>query len=775
MIEIICDQYKLCQVAEADSLVTETDQFEAELNNIKAHSESGDNLRVIVRNQILFRNFDAAIKYGAIKRVLDPVAMLAEELQQTITPGYLQAKPEWVVELDLLGKAKEQPGNGEAIENWLKRIFLGVDWVHDHFPDSQDGLSAIFSYFTNRDEKKLHPLEKHLVREQLQKWHRQPSSGKAELLTWLQENPFQRTKFAIWEQQLSLFPDNKISGWLQQDDIWFELSKFPSRTQLPLLISSLQIPEKIAAFARDFLLEKWKISPEEAMPFISGKLDFEINFLQEQLRQQLQAGVAISALIYDCIAALNIPEVTFLAKQLIPAEAPSFISDRSSVSEVQGWLKNEYLPFYHSCSLLGKLDATKPYLTNFEEWLLLHYKKEMLFNGEGMAYRQISQLKGNSIDEPILMVVFDGLDYLCACEALLPVMQNNGLLPLNEPTPFFSFLPSQTEIAKPVLVAGKMKSQIPDEKPNAVFYKELLQDCLGLSGDDIRSKTDKDGSLLELVQEPAKIYLYLDNQLDREYLHSNLRQYSRKQKYHEYVSHQAKQIVQCLKDFKNLYGKSLKIVICSDHGYTILPKDAEVIKIAAAGNIGKTRTLSGYESEHAEALPGQYVWKLHPDLYGLNEEMILPRGYACFNSRPHGATHGGCSPQEMAVPWFVLSDEKPEAIEPLSFSFEGEIFRKRTENNVALNIFNPNNYAVTIFEMEVTGIETRSSLPLTIGKNNTHKLHTAFNASAIGESNIDFSIRYRVKSMAGEGEKTLTIKVPTKGAMSTDFDDDFDI
>lgn len=774
MIEIICDQYELYQVAETDSLVTEADQFEAELDKIKAHSESGDNLRVIVRNQVLFRNFDAAIKYGAMKRVLDPVAMLTEELQQTVTPKYLQDRPEWVVELDLLGKAREQPGDGEAIENWLKRILLGVNWVDDHFPDSQGGLSAIFSYFTSRDEKKLHPLAKHLLSEQLQRWHRQ-SPGKTELLTWLQENPFQRTKFVIWEQQLALFPDNKISDWLQQDDIWFELSQFPNRTQLPLLISSLQIPEKIAAFARDFLFEKWKISPEEAMPFISGKLNFETNFVQEQLRQQLQTGIPISSAIYDHIVAIDIPEITFLAKQLIFSKAPSFISDKSSVSEVQGWLANEYLPFYHSCSLLGKLNATEPYLANFEEWLLLHYKKEMLFNGEGMAYRQISQLKECSIDEPILMVVFDGLDYLCACEELLPIMQNNGLFPLNEPTPFFSFLPSQTEIAKPVLVAGKMKSQIPDEKPNAVFYKELLQGCLGLSRNDIRSKTDKDGSLLELIQEPAKIYLYLDNQLDREYLHSNLRQYSRKQKYHEYVSHQAKQIVQCLKDFKNLYGKSLKIVICSDHGYTTLPKDAEVIKIAAAGKIGKTRTLSGYESEHVEDLPAQYVWKLHPDLCGLNEEMILPRGYACFNSRPHGATHGGCSPQEMAVPWFVFSDKKPEAIEPLSFSFEGEIFRKRTENNVALNIFNPNNYAVTIFDMEVTGIKTSSSLPLTISKNNTYKLHTAFNASAIGESNIDFSISYRIKSMAGEGEKTLTIKVPTKGAMSTDFDDDFDI
>lgn len=769
MIEIICDQYELCQVAASDRLVTEADQFEEVLTKIKFYCEAGDHLRVIVRNQILFKHFDAALKYGATKQILDPVAMLAKELQAGV-PKYLQMHPKWIVELDLLGKAKAQPGAKETIESWLKRVLLGEVWT-ENFPDSQEGLSALFAYFTGRDINQQHSLEKQLVNEHLEKWYRQ-NPGKVELLSWLQEDPFQRTKFAIWEQSLSLFPDNKISDWLQQDDIWFELSKFPNRGQLPRLSSSLKIPEKIAVFARNFLSEKWQISPEDAMPFISGKLDFEINFLLQNLGNLLKDEIAISSSVYESLVALDSPKITALAKQLILSEAPSSISKESSVSEVQDWLKNEYLPFYNSCSLLGKLDETEPSLAFFEDWLTQHYEK-MLFNGEGMAYREISQLKGCSIDEPILMVVFDGLDYLCACEELLPVMQENGLFPLKEPAPLFSFLPSQTEIAKPVMVAGKMKSQIPDEKPNALFYKELLQDCLGFSENDIRSKTDKDGSLIELIQDPAKIYLYLDNQLDREYLHSNLQQYYRKRKYSDYVHQQAKKIVQCLNDFKELYGKSLKVVICSDHGYTTIPKNAKVIKMADE-KTSKTRTLAGYTPEQAKDVHEHHVWKLRRDLCGLKEEMIIPLGYSCFNSRPYGATHGGCSPQEIAVPWFLFSEERPDALEPLSFSFEGEIFRKRADNNIVLNISNPNNSPVTLTKMEVTGFVFSSSLPIKIGKKNTHKLHASFNASAIGDSNVDFSIRYRVKSMAEEPERSLTIKVPTKGAMSTDFDDDFD-
>ena len=773
MIEIICDQYELCQVTEADSVVTDTDQFEDELVKIRRNSETGESLRIIVRSQILFRHFDAAIKYGTIKRVLDPVTMLADALGQTVVPKYLQAHPEWIVELDLLGRAKTvQAAKGETIDNWLKINILGDVWA-EYFSDSQEALSSLFAYFTERDAQALHPLEKRLVNEHLHKWHLE-NPGRMELLSWLQEDPFQRTKFIIWEQQLLLFPEHKVSDWLQQDEIWFALSKFPNRSQLPRLASSLQLPEKIAAFARDFLLDKWQISPEEALPFISGQLNFETNFLQEQLGLLLRAETAISALTYEGLLSLNIPAITSLAKQLIPVEPPTVLSAESSVIAVQEWLEDEYLTFYNSCSLLGKLDETEPYIADFEKWLLQHYNKEMLFSGEGMAYRQISELKSCDWNVPVLMVVFDGLDYLCAREELLPVMQDNGLFPLNKPIPFFSFLPSQTAIAKPVLVAGKMKSQLPDEKPNAVFYKELLRDSLGLSGDDIRSKVDKDGSLLELIQEPAKIYLYLDNQLDREYLHSNLRQYSRKQKYREYIRQRAEEIINCIRDFRNMYGKSLKIAICSDHGYTIIPQNAEVIKISA-GEVGKTRTLSGYKAEYIADIPAQHVWKLHPALYGLNEEVILPRGYSCFKSRPLGATHGGCSPQEMAVPWFLLSTERPLAIEPLGFSIEGEIFRKRAANNLVLHIANQNKYQVTLVVLDITGITLSTDMPIRIPPAISQKLQVSFNAAGINKDNVQFVIYYHIKCEAGELDERIIITKPTKGSMSTDFDDDFDI
>ncbi len=767
MIKIICDQYGLYSASNADSIVTSTSQFENELLKIESCAKSGDSWLVIVRNPILFKWFDAAIKYGARKIIIDPVAELENKLHRPI-PSYLKENPQWIAELNLLEKG-EQILRGEAIEEWLKRVLLGEIW-NEKAPNSSESLSRLFAYFMEHTESDLHPLEKKLITEQLQCWayNDQDKSG---VFSWLQSNPFRRASFIAWEQLLSLFPEDKIASWLQQDNIWYELSQFPNRRILPRLSLSVQLPENIAMFPRAFLKEKWQESPEEALSFISGLFDFEKNFLLEELQQQLQKELALDPSVYQKLLKSNFPEVVLLAKQLTLAKMPSHLSLDSSLKDVQTWLANEYLPFYNSCSLLGKVESTESYVKDFELWLKKHYT-DMLF-GEGLAYRQITQMKNYELsDNPVLMIIFDGLDYLCAYDELLPVMQDKGFFPLND-LPFFAFLPTQTYIAKPVLVAGKMKSDIPDEESSALFYKDLLQRHLSIPADAIRSKTDRDGSLFELIQEPALVYLYLDNYLDRELLHSNIRQFNRKKKYGLHVRKRAGEIVQCLKDFKEMYDKSLHVIISSDHGYTIIPKSAEIIKIPNVKSY-KSRTLSNYRSEDIEDLDNERIWRLNPNLFGLDKEMILPRGYACFNKRPLGATHGGCTPQEMAVPCFFLNYDKPDLLKPLIFSLEGEIFRKRANNELTLNISNPNNYSITLVEIDAGALQIASKCPLRIGKNKLVKLHSSVNASTIIEKNVKFSIKYHFKSLAGEMKEQFILKVPTTGAMSTEFDDDFE-
>ncbi len=772
MIEIICDQHELYSASESDSIVTETSQFEDELLRIKSYAESGgDSLRIIVRNPVLFKWFDAAIKYGARKQIIDPVALLADGLEQVTVPKYLRANPRWIVELGLLDTVKKHPANGEPIEDWLRMVLLGEVWGKTA-PDSPEELTDVFTYLLGHEKKALHPLEKYLLEKRLRYWSNS-NPDKTGLFPWLKRKPFKRAQYIAWEQLLFLFPEDKVSAWLQQDNIWYELSLFPNRHKLPRLSLSAQLPEKIAAFVRAFLAQKWDASSEEAMSFISGELELEKKFLLEHLNHQLQNEIALNSAVYEKIIELKkFSEVVALARQLIPAKEPAKLPVDTSIDMVQDWVANEYLPFYNSCSLLGQVEATEPYVFEFEKWLEQHYTN-MLF-GVGMAYSQVSKIRERVLNgEPVLIVVFDGLDYLCAHDELLPAMQGHGFFPIDDLHPSFAFLPTQTYIAKPALVAGKMKSQIPDEIPTASFYKKLLQGYLGIEQGAIRAKTDKDGSLLELIQEPALAYLYLDNYLDRELLHSNIRQHIRKKKYGEYARNQASMIARCLNDFREMYGKSLSVIICSDHGYTVIPKNAAIVKVSVAKK-GKVRTLFTHEIENTDDLDLEKIWNLNANLFGLNDEMVLPHGYSCFNKRPQGATHGGCSPQEMAVPWFLFSENKPAPLKPLSFSIEGEIFRKRDHNSLRVKISNPNGYLVKILGLDITGLEMLSNLPLTIGQNGVGEFCSNFNASAVSDSLIELSVRYRLQSQAGKMDKKIILKVPTTGAMSTEFDDDFE-
>ena len=774
MIEIICDQYGLQAVDEGDYIVDEASQYEEALVCIKNHSQAEESLRVIVRNPVLFDWFDAAGKYGCKKCIIDPVADLANSLQVTALPKYLRQHPGWIAELRLLEKAVHDPIlPTETADDWVKRILLGRIW-QKNAPITDTEFLEFFTFFLSRKESSLHSLEKYLVLEHLQFWSVN-NPEKSELFSWIKRDPFKRTRFIAWEHLLYLYPEARIAEWLQQDDIWFHLSQLPNRNQyLSKIKFPIQLPESIAGFVRSFLDEEWNSSPETALSFISGRLDTEKNFLLERLRRQMKAGVQLHRSVFDLIARLhNFPEVIDLARQLMPTKEPSILSEDSSISEIQDWLQDEYLPFYNSCALLNNLDLTKPFVDQFEHWLEKNYTG-LLIKGEGMAYRQVSRLKKRLLDGPLLLVVFDGLDFFCAQHELLPAMLNRNFFPQEELIPFLSFLPTETFIAKPTLVCGRMKSQISAEIPKASFYHALLQDLFDLSEDDIRSATDKDASLQELIQEPAKVYLYLDNKLDREYLHENYPQYIRRKKYAEYMKKQAAAIVEAAEIFKEIYETSPLVLICSDHGYTVIPKNASTINVSSGKGV-KARSLYLSSVDEAEKLDHELIWQLKPaSLFGLNEEMAIPRGYSCFGKRPLGATHGGCTPQELVVPWFTISADKPEPLQPLAFVIEGEIFRKRKENQLTIKISNQNNYSVSITHCEIEGIDISSGIPLRIASNSIGEIQSSFNASIVNDSAVEFKVHYRLKSKIGELEDGVSLKVLTTGAMSIEFDDDFD-
>ncbi|MDM8557043.1 hypothetical protein QUF75_20140 [Desulfococcaceae bacterium HSG7] len=774
MIKIICDQYGLHAQKKNDFIIEEDFEYEEGLNQIEhcAHLEMP--LTIIVRNPALFHWFDApAKKYGCSVIRIDPVTELEKRFNLSALPEILRRHPEWIVELGLLQKAMEKPVlQDETIDCWLKRILLGFAWQAAR-PISDNDLEALFNWLITNNNRTFHFFETQLIHDQFQLWTVN-CKEKKELFKWLKNEPFQRVKFLIWEQMLNRFPENRIAEWLQYDDIWFNLNLLPNRKQyLPELNLQVQFPEPITKFVHAFLEEKWQNVPKEALAFISGELEVERRFLVEQLRQQLYHGIPIEQDIYDLLTDLKkFPEVLELACQLIPAETPSKITDSSSVSDIQMWLRDEYLPFYSSCALLNRLELTEPFIAQFEKWLKGNYPS-LLINGQGMAYRRIAQLKDRLPDGPVLIAVIDGLDYLSAQNDFLPVLQKHGMYPEGELIPYLSFLPTETFIAKPTLTCGWMSSQISPESPNASYYKKLLQTSFHLGDDEIIAATDLDSSLLEMVQKSSKAYLYLDNQLDREYLHTGLSPYVRYKKYRDHLKKQAENLAEAVRLVKEMFNKPLLIAVCSDHGYTVLPKHSSVINIDSGSKV-KSRSMYMDNADLPDDFDEKLIWRLNPGLFGLNQEMAIPIGYSCFAKRPRGAAHGGCTPQELAVPWIVFSTHKTEPLKSLVFTIKGVIFRKREKNPLTLTISNPNNVSISITELKVSGVDITAQFPIFIEKNGVNKLAASFDASAVNANIVEFEISYRFNNKIGEMKNSVSLKVKTTGAMSTEFDDDFE-
>ncbi len=283
MIKILCDQYRLYPDTDFDSTVSDPSQYEAMLSKIEDHSKKGASFRVVVRNPVVYKWLDAAIKFGAKKRIIMPAQELARHLGCQVVPDWLLKHQNWIGELNLIEKSVKDPVSGGSVEIWLKQTLLGDAWTKKE-PRLADELSDIVNLLGSCEENSVHPLKKYIIDESLKVWS-QAQFEFSELFQWVKDNPYQRSKYLVWEQLLSKFPEDKISVWMQQNDIWYELSLFSNRHKLPILNASINVPDYIITFATSFLDQEWENSPEGALSFISGFFDFEKNFLLQKLRQ----------------------------------------------------------------------------------------------------------------------------------------------------------------------------------------------------------------------------------------------------------------------------------------------------------------------------------------------------------------------------------------------------------------------------------------------------------------------------------------------------------
>ncbi|QTA79052.1 Uncharacterized protein dnl_13010 [Desulfonema limicola] len=777
MIEIIYDFYRLKSAGRTDIEIFEDTSYEECIRKIEEYAEKNEAVRIFVRNRGMFGWFDSIKKkYGARIEIPDPVQMLSEKMNFRPIPDFLKENPQWIVEFDLIEKIFESfpfSSESQSDENMIISVLLSPVWSRNHLDEDIHIIDLVLFFLHNKMDLS-HPIFSCIIDRKFELWSKD-SSKACELIRWLKFDPVKKSLYLIYEQLLSSYPESSIAEWFQHDGIWGHLSSFPQRRniipRIPPEKIEISLPPAVATYIRNFLKESWESNgPLQTTDYMSGKIEPELVFLLEQLRSQLLYGIPLNQEVYEKIAEISEsePQIEELARKLVPVKPPKMFGDDATLSEVQNWIDSEYLPYYSSCVTLKCIEFTIEAVRCFERWLQKNYSL-LLAGGEGMAYRRITSLKKRTEETPLMIVAVDGLDFLTAQKELLPALAEKGLYPVEELISFFSFIPTETPIAKPALLRGKMPSQIQDEVPGSEYYRGLVQELFNAEPDDIEAATDKEMSPEELISQSARIYLYLDNRLDRDYLHAQFAPFIRQRNYANHAKMLAESLADAVLSAKELYGCSPAILICSDHGYTEFP-DAQYSEIIKTETKAKSRSAEAPE----QTLQSENIWKLSADLYGLNKAMLVAREYHCFNKRPKGAGHGGCTPQEIAVPWIVVSDTKPSDLIPVSLSIEGAIHRRRAENNVFISVSNPNSYEVSLIFLQIGKLDIENLLPIKVKAQGVYKIQTVFDASEVGENLLVLHGEYILKRIEQTINEKFRLEIETTGAMKNEFDDEFD-
>ena len=87
--------------------------------------------------------------------------------------------------------------------------------------------------------------------------------------------------------------------------------------------------------------------------------------------------------------------------------------------------------------------------------------------------------------------------------------------------------------------------------------------------------------------------------------------------------------------------------------------------------------------------------------------MTIATGYSYLGRRPHGAVHGGATPQETVVFGFWATTLSVTALADLGLTVTGTVRRAVKDNAVVVRLVNPNAEAVMVHRAVLHGLQIR--------------------------------------------------------------------
>ena len=332
-----------------------------------------------------------------------------------------------------------------------------------------------------------------------------------------------------------------------------------------------------------------------------------------------------------------------------------------------------------------------------------------------------------------LFLIIDGLGYWFLQEYLPSSLKIKFLKKC------FCFVPSVTAVNKPSLLSGKLPSET---KGN---YNKLAQQLKALIGNDANE------TITSFAKKKFKCGIYFVNSFDdilhRPYAYDILTQELKTKLMHVFEE------VSQLEDM---------CIITADHGFTILPHKKE--NLLELGNLDGEVSHSRVVKLNRDIKIDSQLW-IKIDEY-LPDSYCVARGYKYIESFPKGATHGGITPEEVIVP-FILITPSSEGFIPLDIKIHGEIWKQKI-NPVNILIENSNRNSVIVEDLYIEFVKLPSK-PIAL-KEGTNIISANFDARKIRDQEKQIRIYYKVKYEGKVYEEETALKMKLKALMETGWE-----
>jgi len=704
-INILYDPYQLGDPAEYD--LSDPSEYWVARKAIEDARRDGRSLTVRVCTRSMEDWFDdLRNEPGVSVRLLDPLEELRKALGVTSLPDCIDSSPDLVVSLRLLHHAKDKPrfAREDALD-WLIRVLLGPQWCRDSLDTAE--LSEIIRQLAVSQREDAFVSDLRLQR--LYHWGKEPGDL-APILNWLKKRPVEHARAFVVAQALWSYPREKVLEWLAYDNMLISLTKLPNwEACVGGLRSSVRpgelrdiVPSGLTVEIREFVVDtakRWGL--RGILEHLAGHFEVEVLALRDVIKDCFDKRRIVSQEDVDLakskLSGMSGAETLVEALEaLVPKPPPSPISLDASWDMVAKWLVDEYLPYYVHAAAVGHLKDTEHCVSTFEEWLLSNYVK--LHHADSCLVNSFVHMLGKASDEGrVVAVVIEGFG-LIWLEHLTEALAGMGLYVLSA-EPRLSLAPSLTRISKPAMIAGQLPRQSDFDSGSSEICREALARTMGISEQDIYVASDREEDINTTCARDARVYLYLANTFDGKFAHSSLPHFQWLEEAWRYTRDLGESIARTAKELAKRTGAVITVVVSGDHGATELPSGlGERIDLPSDVEVTHGRVA---ETQFATDPMNAILLRAEP--FMLREDLMVARGYNYFMRRPSGRTHGGITPQEVAVPLVVASTHIPTDLKDLEITVVGSVQRGRSDAVVSLRLVNPNPYELEVERLELAG------------------------------------------------------------------------